>query len=124
MSRLLFGQAGLSRKLRESHLAHTCRIVPNVKPGDVSTPIETICSVRLWNRKMGLFFGALIGSGGGEFGLDRPDDAAISFPVGTVVKTNDRVEWIEGARAYTVGQTRRLESFVFDITVAVVEVSS
>jgi hypothetical protein len=73
---------------------------------------------------MGILFGAIVGSGGGEFGLDRPDDAAISFPVGTVVKTNDRVEWIEGARIYTVSQTRRLESFVFDVTVAAVEVAS
>ena len=73
---------------------------------------------------MGIFFGAIVGHGGSESPMDRPDDAAISFPVGTVIKTNDRVEWIEGARSYTVGQTRRLESFVFDVTVAAVEVSS
>lgn len=124
MSRLLFGQVGLSRKLRESHLAHTCRITPNVKPGNVSTPFETTCSVRLWNRKMGILFGAIVGYGGGSSPMDRPEDASISFPVGTVVKTNDRVEWVEGARTYTVGQIRRLESFVFDVTVAAIEVPS
>ena len=126
MSRLMFGQAGTARKLRESHLSHTCRIVPKVLPGvyNAVAAVETPCSVRLWNRKMGILFGAIVGSGGGEFGMDRINDAAISFPVGTVVTTNDRVEWIEGARAYTVGQTRRLDSFVLDITVAAIEVSS
>jgi len=79
----MFGQAGTARKLRESHLSHTCRIVPKVLPGvyNAVAAVETPCSVRLWNRKMGILFGAIVGSGGGEFGMDRINDAAISFPV-------------------------------------------
>jgi hypothetical protein len=112
------------RAQRTASLEHVCRITPKVKPGAVSTPFETACTVKLSSRSIGGGFGVLVGSGGGSAPMDRPDDAAISLPWGTAVKPNDRIDWIDGGQAYTVGQRRRAKSFDFDVTVQGVEVPS
>lgn len=66
----------------------------------------------------------MVGYGGSEPPMERSDDVLISFPYGTAIETNARIDWIDGGRAYTAGQKRRALSYDYDVSVLAVEILS